>query len=224
MKNKRVYTSEDVVQANKTLYNETAHEYDKRLELYHPQVLDYYQNLFNTEIFSRFEPIKTGSNLNILDVGCGTGYLEQFLAKQSARVTGIDISSKMLEQARAKFPAVDFKEADIYSFEAGQFDAVIANSFLHHCKDNQLILKKIAELVRPGGVLFVGMELNKFVYKYLFFVITLFRKLFLRKNFFKVSDTEKLAEYHIFHGEGMSPSFFKKELCEISMRAPFLVK
>ena len=49
------------------------------------------------------------NGLNVLDAGCGTGYLSRKLHKQGAHVTGIDFSERMIAIARAGHPNLDFR-------------------------------------------------------------------------------------------------------------------
>ena len=86
----------------------------------------------------------------VLDVGCGTGYpVAFFLEKKGFFVTGIDISDKMLESARAlKLKNARFIQTDILDFDTTEkFDAVIAFDSLCHIshEEQENIYPKIAE-------------------------------------------------------------------------------
>lgn len=73
--------------------------------------------------------------LRILDVGCGTGVLEQYLLTYSpAHITGIDISPRMIEAAQNKYatPIVDFRCMDVMELKDEQFDFIIAYSVFPH--------------------------------------------------------------------------------------------
>lgn len=52
----------------------------------------------------------------ILDVGSGTGNLTYEIARTGADVVGIDVSSDMVRQARAKYPEIPFLEANAETF------------------------------------------------------------------------------------------------------------
>src|SRR3954452_20900592 len=45
----------------------------------------------------------------VLDVGCGTGYLSKQANNRGALVTGVDLSERMIEIARANHPSIDFR-------------------------------------------------------------------------------------------------------------------
>jgi len=55
-----------------------------------------------------------GWNFNsILDIGCGKGVLTHVLKKRNNRILGIDISETAVENARSRYPDIDFDVADI---------------------------------------------------------------------------------------------------------------
>ncbi len=92
-----------------------------------------------------------------LDVGCGQGVLTRELRSVSERVIGIDLDSPSIEFARAQggegveYVLGDFLE---HSFEPASFDLVASVAALHHM-DAEAGLERMAQLVRPGGVLVV---------------------------------------------------------------------
>jgi len=91
----------------------------------------------------------------VLDVGCGEGTLTVELARAAARVVGIDRDGPSLALARREAaPAnVEYVQGDLFEhpFETGSFDAVLSVAVLHHM-DSARGLARMAELVRPGGV------------------------------------------------------------------------
>jgi trans-aconitate methyltransferase len=88
----------------------------------------------------------------ILDIGCGTGQLTADIAGSGARVTGLDSSPDMIEQARRNYPDIPFVLGDAASFSfPEQFDAIFSNAALHWVPDHQAVAGSIARALLPGG-------------------------------------------------------------------------
>lgn len=66
--------------------------------------------------------------MNVLDVGCGTGFLSLFFAKEGHVVTGVDMADSILQKGREKAAArglqVQFQQGDAQKlpFSSGSFD------------------------------------------------------------------------------------------------------
>lgn len=91
----------------------------------------------------------------VLDVGCGEGSLSRALRCRAMRVTGIDLDEASIALARASpMEGVEYLLGDVlkYPFELGSFDAVASVATLHHM-DTVAGLRRMAALLRPGGVL-----------------------------------------------------------------------
>ena len=100
----------------------------------------------------------------ILDVGCGTGWLGGSLAPYGT-VTGVDLSTKAIEVARATWPDVRFMAGDFDAIDPGEtFDLVVSADVIAHVADQPGFIGKVAELTRPGGV-FLLMTQNRAVWK-----------------------------------------------------------
>ena len=95
--------------------------------------------------------------MQILELGCGTGYLTKKLAGTGASVTAIDISPELLKVARAECADanVNFmvENACAMTFPDETFDSVIGSSVLHHL-DVPRVLAEIRRVLRPGGTLY----------------------------------------------------------------------
>ncbi len=99
----------------------------------------------------------------ILDLACGTGHHSIFFAKSGYKVTGVDLSEKMLQIARKNAKSVSgvkFIKAgflDVYPKLKDRFDAVIClgNSLPHLLsrRDLKKTLRNICYLLNPGGIL-----------------------------------------------------------------------
>ena len=88
----------------------------------------------------------------VLDVGCGTGDLAARIAASGAAVVGIDASPAMIESAKAKHPALDFRVARAESFALEQqADAAFSNAALHWVTDARGAAVCMYNAVKPGG-------------------------------------------------------------------------
>ncbi len=95
----------------------------------------------------------------VLELGCGTGTTALKLAPHARELLGTDYSSEMIAIALAKSRAralahVSFRACTAHEPELGTppFDVVIAMNLLHLLRDVPAELRRIAELVRPGGL------------------------------------------------------------------------
>jgi SAM-dependent methyltransferase len=95
----------------------------------------------------------------LLDVGCGTGHVSARAASLGAVVTGVDVAPSMVAAASALVPEASFVvgSAEALPFDAGAFDAVVANFVLLHVGRQEVALAEMARVLRPGGGLGVTM-------------------------------------------------------------------
>lgn len=91
-----------------------------------------------------------------LDVGCGEGMLARELRRLVPHVTGLDPDEPSIEQARRQPGDVEYVVGDVltHPFAPGSFDVVACVATLHHM-DAAAGLRRMRELLRPGGVLVV---------------------------------------------------------------------
>jgi trans-aconitate methyltransferase len=88
----------------------------------------------------------------ILDLGCGTGHLTSQIAEKGAKVLGVDRSATMVQQAREKYPALQFEVMDAREISfAEPFDAIFSNATLHWIKEPEKVIAGIAAALKPGG-------------------------------------------------------------------------
>jgi ubiquinone/menaquinone biosynthesis C-methylase UbiE len=92
---------------------------------------------------------------SVLDAGCGTGYLSRKLHERGARVTGIDLSARMIEIARAQSAGIDFRVdscTELRSLDDGLFDRLVSNYVLMDLPDLSGALSAFHRVLKPGGL------------------------------------------------------------------------
>jgi len=96
---------------------------------------------------------------SVLDIGCGTGKIDNLLMKKGFEVLGLDSSNEMIEYARENYPGIIFKHMDAENFKLDRkFDAIIAlDSVLTFLTEDGAFEVAIANIVghmKKGSILF----------------------------------------------------------------------
>ena len=100
----------------------------------------------------------------VLDIGCGGGILADSMARRGAQVLGIDLSTKALKVAQlhameAQTPNIRYREVSaeaLVSEAPGSFDVVTCMEMLEHVPDPASVVAACAQLVKPGGWVFLS--------------------------------------------------------------------
>lgn len=133
----------------------------------------------------------------VLECGCGTGQLTNYLSVANRTVIGTDMCLNSLKMAQEFKDKNNLERAHFYQmnlfrpcFKPNIFDLVICNGVLHHTSDPYLGFKSISSLVKPNGYILIGLY-----HKY-GRIITDFRRLIfnLTKDNFKFLDIRSVNE------------------------------
>jgi 2-polyprenyl-6-hydroxyphenyl methylase/3-demethylubiquinone-9 3-methyltransferase len=100
--------------------------------------------------------------LRFLDIGCGGGLLCEPMSRLGAAVVGADASATNIEVARLHAAeskvAIDYRATTAEDLaDAGEkFDVILNMEVVEHVSDVGLFVGKCAEMVKPGGIMFVA--------------------------------------------------------------------
>ncbi len=145
------------------------------------------------------------SDKEILDFGGGTGLLTLPLAKQAKSVTLVDISEKMLEQARLKVEQQDIKniqflEQDLLKSPLKQeFDLIVVCRVLHHMPDVDAALSLFHQHLRKDGQLLIA-DFTKAEANHHGFELTELEKQLIENGFSSVHSQILYSSEDLFQG------------------------
>lgn len=100
--------------------------------------------------------LKNNEFKNLLDVGCGTGYLIEILSKEKeADYHGLDLSEEMIKVAKSKdIPNSTFIRgtADNLPYKDNTFDIVCCSQSFHHYPYQEKAIKEANRVLKPNGL------------------------------------------------------------------------
>jgi len=135
--------------------------------------INIYQYAKNPETLSQWlvRKIDPGTNLRILELGCGTGSLWTELKKSfpECKITLSDLFNGMIEKAKSllgtneyDFMNIDYKNIP---FTDSQFDIVISNHNLYHAENLDKVISEIHRVLKPGGKLYATTNSNEHLHE-----------------------------------------------------------
>jgi SAM-dependent methyltransferase len=138
-------------------YDAVAHAYAER----YCSELDY--KPFDRDLLRRFAlsvPFPT-----VCDLGCGSGHIGAHLQTLGLQVIGIDLSPRMIDEARRRYPEVHYEVGDMLELklEENSLGGIVAlYSIIHLCRDELMIaFRGMRRLLKPGGILLVAFHRGK---------------------------------------------------------------
>lgn len=138
-------------QKSKKVFNQQAATYDCNMKGQHARSL--YPFLL--------EKLSNISYHSALDLGCGTGEMMRLILEQDAgkKLTGIDLSEKMLEVANGKLRnqvELILADSEHLPFPDSTFDVVYCNDSFHHYPAPEYVLAEIKRVLKTGGTFLMG--------------------------------------------------------------------
>lgn len=157
-------TSANAIRANERAHDALGAEYDAR----HPEIFnDVEQARLGAAIARAVAAAAAGrpTPIRALDVGCGTGNVTAHLIRAGATVTAADLSATFLELVEHRFKGTGalagvarLNGRDLAPIADGAFDLVVTYSVLHHVPEYLSLVREMARVTAPGGVMFIDHE------------------------------------------------------------------
>jgi 2-polyprenyl-3-methyl-5-hydroxy-6-metoxy-1,4-benzoquinol methylase len=147
------------------LFNEIHHDLEASdYDISHPEImvgdLKWY-----TEKLNLIGTDSNGSGMDVLDFGCGTGFVSNTMSQNGfpySKLVCLDPSLEMLNVARTKLngiPNLKFVRS-LDEIQNNTFDLIAVNSVLHHFPNPGELIKTLESFLKPGGRIIGGHEPN----------------------------------------------------------------
>jgi SAM-dependent methyltransferase len=113
------------------------------------------QNVLDPVMMAR---VTNGRFNDALDVGCGEGRFCRMLKAAGITTTGIDPTPAMIEEARRRDPAGEYRSgrAEALEFPDASFDLVVSYITLVDIPDFRVAIREMARVLKPGGALLMA--------------------------------------------------------------------
>ena len=142
----------------KNLYNTVAKEYTQTFSG------DHEKKPKDQEILQRFY-CEIGNRRPVWDFGCGPGQTTKYLNNLGIEISGLDLSERMLEQAKALYPEIHFQKGNILKLEfKNETIAGIISfySIVHFTKEQlEVACHEIFRVLQPGGILLLTFHIGE---------------------------------------------------------------
>jgi len=132
------------------------------LHQFNPVRLGYVRNIAAQHFGRNARALQPFGGLTLLDIGCGGGLLSEPMARMGFRVTGADASEKNVRTAEAhaagqnlplKYSAAT---AEMLAADGQAFDVILNMEVIEHVADVHSFLHACAQLLKPGGIMFIA--------------------------------------------------------------------
>lgn len=203
----------------KNLNDEHKKEFFESGVKYTQRIYRHFKDHFNVDA-----PFKS-----VLDFGCGTGRLALGFAHESDKVVGIDISEKMLDEARKNAKIQGFKNVefhlsddDLSAVKNQQFDFVNTYIVLQHIspKRGMVIISQLLDRIKPGGYGMIqttystqkgrlGKTINYFRFRYSLVhgLLNLVDKKKFNEPLMQMNEYDMSKVFELVHNAGVKQSF-----------------
>ena len=133
-------------------------DYDRIADLYAEAYADDLSRApFDQALLDRFAELVQGP---VCDLGCGPGYVAEYLRLRGVEIFGIDLSLRMIDVARRRYPAIPFQVGDMRALDlpTDSVRGIVAFYSIIHLRRDAVVpvLREMARVLKDNGNLLVG--------------------------------------------------------------------
>ena len=127
-------------------------------ETAHPIAILRAENRLRNPWISEIIDQQFSKKISFLDIGCGAGFLTNYLSLNGHEVHGLDISQSSIEIGRKqdRTKKVNYRVGSAYSlpYKNESFDAVAAMDLLEHVEEPEKVISEASRVLKKGGLFF----------------------------------------------------------------------
>ena len=138
--------------------------YDKIADAYARHYADELQHKpLDRELLSRFAADVKGRG-DVCDLGCGMGHIARYLWNEGVHICGLDLSPRMIDQARKLNPDISFNVGNMMALEVGdeRFAGIVAFYAIVNIPESSLptVFAEMWRVLKPGGRLLLSFHIG----------------------------------------------------------------
>jgi SAM-dependent methyltransferase len=149
--------SDDITVSIRESYDRLADEYARRL------FTELQNKPLDREVLNRFAADVAGHG-EVCDMGCGPGQVARYLRDAGATVFGLDLSPRMLEEARRLNPDIRFRQGNMLALDLpdGTLAGIAAFYAIVNIPQKSLpvVFREMARVLQPGGLLLLAFHIG----------------------------------------------------------------
>ncbi len=110
-------------------------------------------NPIHQRLLKAYFAAKPYINGDLLELGCGEGRGVELLAPLASSYQAIDKIDSVIDKLQQEYPSLSFKQGVFppFNFEDNSFDTIVTFQVIEHLQDDDLFIKEIHRVLRPGG-------------------------------------------------------------------------
>jgi SAM-dependent methyltransferase len=154
------HMNDGITHATRESYDRIADDYAREIfgELQHKP--------FDRQLLDQFAA-KTAGRGQVCDMGCGPGQVARYLRDAGAEVFGLDLSPRMVEQARRLNPSISFRDGNMMALDLpdGILAGIAAFYAIVNIPEESLpaVFREMHRVLRPGGLLLLAFHVGSAV-------------------------------------------------------------
>lgn len=138
--------------------------YDRLAEEYASHLFDELaKKPFDRKALNRFAA-EVRSLGDVCDLGCGPGHIARYLRDAGTNVFGLDLSPRMIEEARRLNPDISFRVGDMMALDVpdGSLAGIVAfYAIVNTPKESlPLVFREMRRVLKPGGLLLLSLHIG----------------------------------------------------------------